>query len=314
MSFVAGPRGRLPAPNATFIGCSKLLELPGFEATLAERGLRGMSVAEQVDGLLPRPGGRRASRARRFNMSIGTRCIRGTARTAMSGAPTRALQPSCIRAGRPRRKRGIPARSGIHHLRRSGDATPLRTRKAGRAGGPVEFPILSDLRDAGMTPGLRVARMVSFSRFAERRCVERRAHVRPFPAAPTRCRASSSRAPPMRRKGFTDDAQLHRVGELLPYLALAVKSRSTFDVSAHAARDVSRRGCRGERVLTGEIDRAFGCKTIRAVIWFCGLARLLADGKPCVAKAISSSLLDTYLRADGAAGPRQPRPDPEVHG
>src|SRR4051812_15471409 len=134
---------------------TNLLELPGFEAALVERGLRGLSVAEQVDAFC-RGLADAGFRARRFNMSIGTLHPRHGAHSYV-WRPDQGLATEL----HPRRLAGEESdeylRSPIHHLRRSGDAS-LRRRLDAAA--RVEFPILSELRDAGMTD--YAARMVSF--------------------------------------------------------------------------------------------------------------------------------------------------------
>ena len=56
---------------------------------------------------------------------------------------------------------------------------------------------------------------------------------------------------------------------MLPYLAIAVKSRSTFDV-ARTLLETYLGADAGQRVLTGEIDR-HSVQRINAVIWFCDL-------------------------------------------
>ena len=56
---------------------------------------------------------------------------------------------------------------------------------------------------------------------------------------------------------------------MLPYLALAVKSRSTFDV-ARTLLETYLGADAGRRVLTGEIDR-HSVQRIQAVIWLCDL-------------------------------------------
>jgi adenylate cyclase len=82
------------------------------------------------------------------------------------------------------------------------------------------------------------------------------------------------------------------VGDFLPYLALAVKSRSMFEVArtllaTYLGADA------GRRVLTGEIDR-HSVQRIQAVIWLCDLR-----GFSAVANRVSQDelieILDTYL-------------------
>ncbi len=93
--------------------------------------------------------------------------------------------------------------------------------------------------------------------------------------------------------GFDDD-HLKQVGDALPYLALAVKSRSTFDV-ARTLLETYIGADAGRHVLIGEIDR-HSVKRIRAVIWFCDLR-----GFSTVASRVPQEelveILDAYLEA-----------------
>jgi adenylate cyclase len=69
--------------------------------------------------------------------------------------------------------------------------------------------------------------------------------------------------------GGFDDEHLRQVSDLLPYLALSVKSRSMFEV-AHTLLETYLGADAGRRVLTGEIDR-HSVQRIQAVIWLCDL-------------------------------------------
>jgi len=261
---------------------SKPLELPGFETTLVERGLRGLSVAEQVDGFC-RGLADAGFRARRFNMSIGTLHPRIGAHSYV-WRPDEGLATEL----HPRRLSGDESeeylRSPIHHLRRSGDATLRRRLDTTEL---LEFPILGELRDGGMTD--YAARMVSFNDPPGSDA----SGGRPF--------ALSGGPNPMQGIFFScatdapegfDDAQLRQVGDLLPYLALAVKSRSTFDVARTLLETYLGQDA-GERVLTGEIDR-HSVQSIQAVIWFCDL-RGFSRTASRVSQGDLVELLDTYL-------------------
>jgi adenylate cyclase len=94
--------------------------------------------------------------------------------------------------------------------------------------------------------------------------------------------------------GGFDDGQLEQIAGILPCLALAVKSRSTFDV-ARTLLETYLGADAGRHVLIGEIDR-HSVKTIRAVIWFCDLRgfSLVANR---VAKQELVEILDAYLEA-----------------
>jgi len=257
------------------------LDLPGFEATLVERGLRGMPVAEQVDGFC-RGLAEAGFRARRFNMSIGTLHPRIGAHSYV-WRPDEGLATELHLRRASGDNSQAYLQSPIHHLRRSGDAT---LRRKLDAGAPVEFPILGELRDGGMTD--YAARMVSFDDSPGSN-----GSTGPF---------ALSRGPnPMQgiffscatdaAEGF-DDMQLRQVGDLLPYLALAVKSRSTLDV-ARTLLDTYLGEDAGGRVLTGAIDR-HSVQAIQAVIWFCDL-RGFSRTASRVSQTDLVELLDTYL-------------------
>ena len=94
-----------------------------------------------------------------------------------------------------------------------------------------------------------------------------------------------------RSEGF-DEGQLAQVVETLPYLALAVKSRLTYDVASTVIETYLGEDA-GHRVLTGEIERG-SAEAIRAVIWFSDLRGFtrLTDTLPGDALL---EVLDDYL-------------------
>ena len=93
-------------------------------------------------------------------------------------------------------------------------------------------------------------------------------------------------------KGGFDDGELRQVGDLLPYLALAVKSRSTFEVASTLLATYLGADA-GRRVLTGEIDR-HSVQRIQAVIWLCDL-RGFSEVANQVSQDELIEILDTYL-------------------
>jgi len=257
------------------------LDLSGLEATLVERGLQGLPVAEQVDAFC-RDVTLAGFPARRFNMSIGTLHPRHGAHSYVwrrdEGLATEL---------HPRRRSDEESdgylRSPIYRLRNT-EETTLRRRLDTDA--PHDFPILTELREGGMTD--YAARLVSFGDAHRGNLAQlfdpKRNRPDPIQGIFFSCATDVP-------EGFDDD-QLHDVGALLPYLALAVKSRSTFDV-AQTLLETYLGADAGGRVLTGEIDR-HSVRNIQAVIWFCDLR-----GFSRMASRISQSalveLLDTYL-------------------
>ena len=122
-----------------------LLDTTGVAQWLVERGLRGLPLDDQVDGFCRRivdagfP-------ARRFNMSIGTLHPRHGSRSYVwrpTGLETEEFPRQRSSAGRERY-----LRSPIHHLKTSGE---ISLRRRLDTGAPDDFPVLADLREAGMT-------------------------------------------------------------------------------------------------------------------------------------------------------------------
>jgi adenylate cyclase len=259
------------------------LDLAEIGPWVIEQGLRGASLEDLVDGFCRRlvdagfP-------ARRFNMIIGTLHPRHGARSYTwrpGGLETEAF---------PRRRSDEESeaylRSPIYYLRRTGES---RLRRRLDTGEPLEFRLLEELRDAGMTDF--AARIVRYGGIDT-------ASLRNGPSV-----AGDGRADPLRGVYFScatdvpggfDDFHLQQVAEALPHLALAVKSRSTFDV-ARTLLETYLGADAGRHVLTGEIDR-HSVKRIRAVIWFCDLR-----GFSSVANRVPQEelveILDAYLEA-----------------
>jgi adenylate cyclase len=265
------PNMQTPAP----------LQLTGFGSRLIDRGLKGFAVAEQVDAFC-RDLVDAGFRASRFNMSIGTLHPR-------HGAQSYVWRPDGIATELHPRRRNPEEdvayqRSPVYHLRTSGDSA-LR-RRLGDADAD-DFPILVDLREEGMTD--YAATIVRFSEAAEG---DTGAH---------RVRAAFDRPDPLQGIFFScatddpggfNDEHLRQVTELLPCLALGVKSRSTFDV-AQTLLETYLGADAGSRVLTGEIDRN-SVRNIQAVIWLCDL-RGFSRTASRVSQDELIELLDVYL-------------------
>lgn len=97
-------------------------------------------------------------------------------------------------------------------------------------------------------------------------------------------------------EGF-DDGQLRQVADALPYLAISLKSRLTYDVASTVLETYLGRDA-GHRVLTGAIQRG-SAEAIRAVIWFADLRGFtkLTDTLP---RELLVATLDDYLEAMAA--------------
>jgi adenylate cyclase len=259
------------------------LDLAGFAEWLVDRGLRGLPLEEQVEGFC-----RRVTEAgfpaRRFNMLMGTLHPR-------HGARSYTWRPDGLTTGEfPRRRSDEESaaylRSPIYLLRRSGEVT-LRRRLD--TGAPDDFPVLADLREAGMTD--YAVRLIRFDGGDTR--LPRGESRAEDPARPDPLQGIFFSAATDAPEGF-DDGHLKQVADALPYLALAVKSRSTLDV-ARTLLETYLGADAGGHVLTGEIDR-HSVQRIQAVIWFCDLR-----GFSSVANRVPQEelveILDAYLEA-----------------
>lgn len=234
------------------------LDLHGVREWLVERGLQGTKIEEQLCGFCDRVVAA-GFPMRRFNMSIGTL-------HPQHGARNYIWRGQRVRVEEfPRQLTGeqneLYLRSPIHHLRAS-TQTELRRDLTDPA--RFDFPVLHDLHRAGLTE--YVARLVrSGSEVADPRSAN--AVIRDEGTDPLAQSTFFSLATDEQR-GF-DDAQLAQVAELLPYLALAVRARSSIDIARTVVQTYLGADA-GTRVLTGEIDR-HSVQHLHAVIWLCDL-------------------------------------------
>jgi adenylate cyclase len=258
------------------------LDLSGLQRWIVDEGLRGVSLEELVDGFCRRVA-EAGFPARRFNMIIGTLHPRHGARSYI-WRPT-GLETDAFPRRRSEEDSATYLRSPIYYLRKSGEA---RMRRRLDTGEPLQFVLLEELRDAGMTD--YAARIVRFGQVDM-------AALRSGPSI------ADPRFDPLQGIFFScatdvpggfDDGQLEQIASIMPCLALAVKSRSTFDV-ARTLLETYLGADAGRHVLIGEIDR-HSVKTIRAVIWFCDLRgfSLVANR---VAQQELVEILDAYLEA-----------------
>jgi len=276
------PADLTAAPAGLAANADASLDLSALQRWIVEQGLRGVSLEELVDGFCRRVADA-GFPARRFSMIIGTLHPRHGARS-YTWRPT-GLETDAF----PRRRTGEDSaaylRSPIYYLRKSGES---RMRRRLDSGEPLQFVLLEELRDAGMTE--YAARIVRFGEVDM-------AGLKSGPSVPDPI------SDPLQGIFFScatdvpggfDDGQLDQIASILPCLALAVKSRSTFDV-ARTLLETYLGADAGRHVLIGEIDR-HSVKTIRAVIWFCDLRgfSLVANR---VAKQELVEILDAYLEA-----------------
>jgi adenylate cyclase len=249
------------------------LTLEGCAEWLVERGLKGLPIDEQIGGFCDRIHAA-GFPMRRANLGIGTLHPQYGALTYV-WRPGRGVE----RIARQRGLLGqeIYTKSPVYHMRTHGLD---RLRRRLDTGEPAEFMVFEELRAQGLTD--YAARTVGFGTQA--------ANIERLDGVFFSCATDLS-------EGFDDD-QLEQVAATLPYLALAVKSRSTYDVARTVLETYLGRDA-GHRVLTGEIMRGT-VETIRAVLWLCDLRDFtaLADTLPREALV---ELLDGYF--DVMAGP-----------
>jgi adenylate cyclase len=271
----------IPDPHAQR---ASTLDLKGLADWLVERGLRGLPLDEQVDGFC-----RRLVNAgfpvRRFNMSIGTLHPQHGSRSFIWRRDGITMDEF------PRQPSGEESeaylRSPIRYLRNSSEA---RLRRRLDEGGPYEFPVLAELHEKGMTD--YAARLMRIERGGDASWRTGETSEPSNPSDPLLQGIFFSCATDV-PQGF-EESHLRQVGDVLPYLALAVNSRSTFDV-ARTLLETYLGPDAGRRVLTGEIDR-HSVQRIQAVIWLCDLR-----GFSGVASRVSPEtlveILNAYLEA-----------------
>jgi len=236
------------------------LDLDGVALWLVERGMRGLPLEEQLVGFCQRiyDAGFPMKRAL---FGMGTLHPR-------YGAHTFVWRPgagSIEHAPRERTilSREVYLRNPIHYMRSRG-IVALRRRLD--SGDPDEFLLFSDLRAEGLT---EYAARVVLHGPAQAEAIAKETVTPGRPPGPGEgldgiffsCATD-------RPEGF-DDKQLSQVAQTLPYLALAVKSRLTYDVASTVIETYLGKDA-GHRVLTGAIERG-SAEAIRAVIWFSDL-------------------------------------------
>jgi len=261
------------------------LALDGFALWLVERGLRGLPLDQQLAGYCQRlfdagfP-------IRRAQMGMNTLHPR-------YGMHAFIWRPGAGAVQYAQRERAIVnhetyLRSPVHYMRGRG-VLELRRRLDG--GEPDEFYIFPELRAAGLTD--YAARLVPFDP-ARSDAVAEETLKTGRPIAPDRALDGIFFSCATDRPEGFDDAQLEAALEPLPYLALAVKSRLTYDVANTVVETYLGKDA-GHRVLTGQIERG-SADSIRAVIWFSDLRGFtrLADRLP---RQAVIEMLDDYLEA-----------------
>ncbi|MDJ0950715.1 MAG: adenylate/guanylate cyclase domain-containing protein [Alphaproteobacteria bacterium] len=261
------------------------LDLDGLDLWIVERGMLGLPLDEQLAGFCQRiyDAGYPMKRAQ---MGMGTLHPR-------YGAHTFVWRPGAGAVEHTPRERTTLSRQGylqspVYYLRSRGI---LEMRRRLDTGEPDEFPIFPELRAEGLTE--YAARIVPYDP-AQAAAVAERAAAPNLPPRPGQALDGVFFSCATDRPEGFDDGHLQQVADLLPYLTLAVKSRSTYDVASTVIETYLGHDA-GHRVLTGAIERG-SAETIRAVIWFSDLRGFtrLTDTLP---RDALIEMLDSYLEA-----------------
>ena len=261
------------------------LDLDGLGLWLVERGMRGLPLAEQIAGFCQRIH-EAGFPAKRIQMGMNTLHPRYGSHTFVWRPGAEAVEH------RPRERavmgQEIYLKSPVH-LMRSRGITSLRRRLDGED--TDDFPIFRELCAEGLTD--YAAQVVPYDP-AQLEAIARQVAA-PGPQQDTdqALEGIFFSCATDRPEGF-DEQQLGQVFRALPFLALALKSRLTYDVAGTVIETYLGRDA-GHRVLTGAIERG-SAEAIRAVIWFSDLRGFtsLADSLPRNALV---EALDDYLEA-----------------
>ncbi len=261
------------------------LDLSQLPLWLIERGMRGVPLDEQVAGFcqqvlqsgLP---------IKRVQMGTSTLHPKYGSHTFLWRADDGTIEHK--RYERAANSHEFYLKSPVHYMRTRGLLTMRR-----RLGGSDldAFPLLQDLRAEGLTD--YAAQLVPF----DRQDIEalaggghRDSHKKGRSQGVDGVFLSYATDRP---EGFSQ-AALDQVYQTLPYLALAVKSRLTYDI-ANSVLGTYLGHDAGHRVLSGAIERG-SAEAIRAVIWFSDLRGFtkLTDSLP---RDQLVETLDSYLEA-----------------
>jgi adenylate cyclase len=218
------------------------LDLDGLVERIIERGLQGQPIEEQLAGLAE-PIYDAGFPMKR--VSIGMRTLH-----PRFGALTYIWRLDEDRVEYSSQERTVQEltafqQSPIHFMLTTGETIQRQRLDSDEK---LAFPVLEELRGEGMTD--YAARLVRYDAASQ----------------------GSSALEGVFFSCATDNpagfhaGQLQQVLELLPYFAIAIKSRLTYDVASTVTETYLGKDA-GRRVLTGEIERG-STQTIKAVIWY----------------------------------------------
>jgi adenylate cyclase len=236
------------------------LDLDGLTLWLVERGMWGLPLEEQLAGYCQRiyDAGFPMKRAQMGMDTLHPRY----------GSHTFGWRPGSGAVEHSPRERTILRRqaylrSPVYYMRSRG-ILALRRRLDGED--PDEFLLFPELRAEGLTE--YAAQIVPYNP-AQSEAIAKEAVTPGHPPVPGQALDGIFFSCATDRPEGFDDGQLSQVVQTLPYLALAVKSRLTYDVASTVIETYLGKDA-GHRVLTGEIERG-SAEAIRAVIWFSDL-------------------------------------------
>jgi adenylate cyclase len=261
----------------------RLLDLDGLALWLVQRGMQGLPLDEQLAGYCQRIHDS-GFPMKRVQLGMGTLHPQYGAHTFLWRPGASGIEHT------PRERtmlsRQVYLRSPVHYMRSKGLLTLRRRLDRDDAGG---FLLFDDLRAEGLTE--YAAHLVLYAP-VQSEDLAKESLARDLPPVLGQALdgiffSCATDLP----EGF-DDEQLNQVFQTLPYLALAVKSRLTYDVASTVIETYLGKDA-GHRVLTGEIERG-SAEAIRAVIWFSDLRGFtrLADSLP---SNVLMEVLDDYL-------------------
>ena len=264
------------------------LDLDGLALWLVERGMRGLPLEEQLAGYCQRiydagfP-------MKRVQMGMDTLHPRYGAHTFVWRPGEGAIEHRPHE--RATQSRQVYLRSPVHYMRSKGI---LALRRRLDSGDPDEFALFPELRVEGLTE--YVAQFVPYVPSLSE-AIARDTFTPARPPVPGQALDGIFFSCATDRPEGFDDGQLSQVAQTLPYLALAVKSRLTYDVASTVIETYLGKDA-GHRVLTGAIERG-STEAIRAVIWFSDLRGFtkLTDSLP---RDVLIAALDNYLEAMAA--------------
>lgn len=263
----------------------KPLDLDGFDRWIVEQGMLGLPLDQQMAGYCQRLHDS-GFPVKRVQMGMGTLHPRYGAYTFVWRSNAGAVE----HAPRERTIEDDQAylRSPVHHMRSRG-ILQLRRRLDGDD--PDEFALFEELRAEGLTEYAACAVPYDPSQADDLAAVSRASHQSESKSRPLEGIFFSCATD--RPEGF-DDGQLNQVLKTLPFFALALKSRLTYDVARTVVETYLGKDA-GHRVLTGAIERG-STEAIRAVIWFSDLRGFtrLTDTLP---RDTLIEMLDDYLEA-----------------